>query len=74
MINDTEHENHSHDFNNKSQKKVHTHTHINIHTLIYTYIHAFEPQLLCSDQPCKFRTDMSMICLCVLCVPSLNHV
>ena len=39
MINDTEHENHSHDFNNKSQKKVHTHTYIYTHLFTLTYMH-----------------------------------
>ena len=36
MINNTEHENQSHDFNNKSQN-THTHTHTHTHTYIYTY-------------------------------------
>ena len=37
MINNTEHENQSHDFNNKSQN-THTHTHTHTHTYIYIHL------------------------------------
>ena len=70
MINNTEHENQSHDFNNKSQNKhahTHTHTHKYKHTLTLVYMHLSQSyfvqiKLANSEQICLWFTYVCCVC------------